>query len=266
MMKKILPCILVSVAAAASLPAMATSSSYHTAYNKGSSCGSGSTPTSPTTDCPTFKMTTSGTTSANGVNVSADAYYNTAGSTTLNSAYSMTYYSGSGYGISSTSSDGGSPQHAVDNSGAYEWIMLSFDKAVSLDEITLGWISGDADMTILASGGGSTNLSAWNWVENVYYGTSSTPGQFSTDSSGRLVASLTNEICASHWLIGALNPAYNTMGSNYVGNDYFKLYSVAACTDCTPPGQPNTGVPEPGSLALAGLGLLGVLGMRRRRV
>ncbi|MCB1953831.1 MAG: PEP-CTERM sorting domain-containing protein, partial [Rhodocyclaceae bacterium] len=30
-------------------------------------------------------------------------------------------------------------------------------------------------------------------------------------------------------------------------------------------GTPGTGVPEPGSLALAGLGLLGVIGLRRRR-
>lgn len=260
MMKKILPCILVSIAAAASLPAMATTS-YHTAHNKGGSCGSGNTPTPPSTACPTFKMTNSGTTSANGVNVSASAYYNAPGSTALNSAYSLNYYSGSGYGISATSTDGGNPQHSVDNSGNYEWIMLSFDKAVSLDEITLGWISGDADLTILAAGGNSNNLTAWNFVENVYYGNGGS--QFSTDSSGKLVASLSNEICASHWLIGALNPAYNTMGSNYVGNDYFKLYSVAACTDCTPP--PNVGVSEPGSLALAGLGLLGVLGLRRRR-
>ncbi|QID16716.1 PEP-CTERM sorting domain-containing protein [Nitrogeniibacter mangrovi] len=251
-MKKLLTTALVSMAAVISLPAMATGGSYYTAYNKSTHCGGGSTEPS----CPTYNLTDAG--SSGNALVSLDAYYNTSGSSTLNDAYSMTYYSGSGYGVKATSTDGTSPQHAVDNSGDYEWLMLSFDQAVSLDKITLGWISGDADITVMAAGAPSNDLSGWNFIENLYYGNGGS--QFSTDSYGRTVASLTNEVCASYWLIGAINPAYAS--SMYVGNDFFKVYSVQACTNC---GQPGTGVAEPGSLALAGIGLLGVFGLRRRR-
>jgi MYXO-CTERM domain-containing protein len=250
-MKKTITAALFAVAATMSLPAMATGW-MHTTYDKHNYCGGGSSDPS----CPTFKFSSGGTASASGTNVTASAWSDV-GTGTLSSA-SLNYYSGSGFGVHSGGESTSSPQHAVDNSGKYEWIMLSFDKAVSLDEITLGWISGDADMTVLASAAPSTSLSGWTFIENLYYTGGSTDDFISRD--GMKVAQLDNEVCASYWLIGAINPAFAS--SNYVGNDFFKLYSVQACVDC---GQPGNGVSEPGSLALAGLGLLGVLGLRRRR-
>ncbi len=244
-MKKIITTALFAAAAVASLPAMATGT-MHYAYNKSTYCGGGSTAPS----CPTFTLGSSGSTSAAGINVSSSAWSDSGGDALTSET--QNYYSGSGFGIHSSGESYTSPQHAMDNNGKYEWMMLSFDKAVSLDKITLGWISGDADMTILASAAPSTNLSGWDFIENVYYNSGS--------NSNGATLSLTNDICASYWLIGAINPQFANSG--YVGNDYFKLYSVQACTDCS---QPGTGVAEPGSLALAGLGLLGVIGLRRRR-
>jgi len=256
-MKKTLTTALIAVAAMASLPAMATGSINYS-YNKDSYCGGGSSDPA----CPTFQLSSNGTGSASGTNVSASAWSDT-GTGTLSGA-TLTYYSG-GFGVTSAGETTSSPEHATDNNGKYEWIMLSFDKAVSLDEITLGWIGGytgqDADMTILASAAPSTNLSGWTFIENLYYNSSTSTTDDFISRDGKLVAQLDNETCASYWLIGAINPAYAS--SNYVGNDFFKLYSVQACVDC---GQPGNEVAEPGSLALAGLGLLGVLGLRRRKI
>jgi len=252
-MKNSITTVLIALAAMVSLPAMATGTINYS-YNKDSYCGGGSSDPA----CPTFQFSSNGTGSASGTNVSASAWSDT-GTGTLSSA-TLNYYSGSGFGVAAAGETTTSPDHATDNNGKYEWIMLSFDKAVSLDEITLGWISGDADLTILASASPSTNLSGWTFIENAYYNGSSSSTDDFIVRDGKLVAQLDNETCASYWLIGAINPAYANSG--YVGNDFFKLYSVQACVDC---GQPGTDVSEPGSLALAGLGLLGVLGLRRRR-
>lgn len=254
-MKKIIAFGLVASSVLFSLPAMAGMN-----YSPRPHCGG--TTTDPS--CPTYKFKSDGTattTTTPSSSVAASAWYDT-GTGALTST-SMTYYAdqyGNKLGLGAGS--GGNPEHAVGNSnGTYEWIMLSFDKAVRLDEITVGWWK-DTDMTVLASNSAATNLSGWSLVENLYYNSDGSSTDDFLKRDDRMVASLSTDVCASYWLIGALNPAYNTKGDGYIGNDYFKLYSVQACTDCSPPNQ---GVAEPGSLALAGLGLLGVIGLRRRR-
>lgn len=74
-----------------------------------------------------------------------------------------------------------------------------------------------------------------------------------------------NTIFSSYWLIGA----YNGAGADSK-SDYFKLKTVSGLTCADNPGGQGCGggssqVPEPGTLLLVSMGLLGLTRMTRRR-
>ncbi|MBK8120481.1 MAG: PEP-CTERM sorting domain-containing protein [Sulfuritalea sp.] len=80
----------------------------------------------------------------------------------------------------------------------------------------------------------------------------------------------TANVYSSYWLIGAYNPLAGTdNGFTATGIDYVKLASVTGvvCVGGTGPncGTPPSQVPEPGSLALVGFALMGMVGLRKRR-
>lgn len=173
------------------------------------------------------------------------------------------------------------PEHAIDNNQRYEMVMLSFGagQKVNLTNVKFGWTGtsnyagGDSDYTVLAYTGntpfsgslagstwGSLLSSGWQLIGN--YENALQNENRSLNSAGVAVPNVSN-VYSSFWLIGAFNPLNNNAQTG--GYDYLKLSAVTGNV-CTPntPGCGNK-TPEPGSLALLGLGLLGLVRMRKHR-
>lgn len=180
---------------------------------------------------------------------------------------SVVAWSGSGLGMVANSADTAyNGQHAVDNNGGRDALAFRFDQAVSLSSLTVGWNGTDS-----ANGTfNDSDLSVYFWSSD----TASAPTQFNsangasgwtlvqhhTDVGGQTdqTQAITTSSYSSYWLVSAYNGTVYT-----TGNDAFKLLALAGNVLSTPPNGQS--VPEPGSLALLGLGALGWMAVRRRQ-
>jgi len=178
-----------------------------------------------------------------------------------------------------------SPQHALDNNGNFESLLLSFTSSVTLSLVELGWSNTDSDITVLAyNGSGSPALlgssypqltgQGWQLIGN-YFNVCGSPPTCDTTPHSVAVNGGTVPVSSSYWLIGAYNnanfgapaDAAHSGTATLTGtehNDYVKLLSVSGTSQPNTP--PTSKVPEPSSLWLAALGMLGMATLRRRRV
>ena len=170
--------------------------------------------------------------------------------------------------------------HSSDNFGSsctyqdYDFYLLDFSEAVTLNSANYSWVSGNASNNqVSVAALKSSNIGGKTWSDvgstNQSYASGWSQMNYSSgyytmfgDSDKNNIGNLANT-SSRYWLIGALNAAAFGGETNWEGNDGMKLSGITFTRGSQ---LPAVDVPEPASIALFGLAIVGLFSSRRKKL
>jgi len=180
---------------------------------------------------------------------------NTDGTGAFQAATTTLWSGGIGIKAPGESNETSSPNHAIDNDGKDNFLLLEFDSDYHrLTQFGIGWYSGDADVQIWVGGPQSAGLNlttACGGACSVSQLTSLGFTQLPVFNNVQNDADLTIDVSTN--VLGRYVLVAGKVGDS---NDYFKLDTISN-TEVT--------IAEPGTIALSVVGLAALWGARRRR-